>query len=295
MFLKISIITPTYNQGNFIEKSILSVLNQNYPNLEYIIIDGGSTDDTLSIIKKYQKHITYWVSENDSGQSNAINKGLKKASGEIINWLNSDDFLEKNALHKINECFTNNSINVVAGYSTYITDQGKEMPGMRFRTYIDKSNILSTLANTSLNQPSTFFKKSVFDKITPLLEEYHYNMDLIMWLKYLCLFGLDQIKFIDDDLSVVTYHKNAKTVKDFEKTFPEKQRAYEALFNSFLETKSDLQFEILAVPKNKRTLNKLKMYYFRYRIFKRNLADKRVGFSLNYLVHYIIYSIKTIF
>lgn len=295
MHRKISIITPTLNQGKFIERSIRSVIDQNYPNLEYIIIDGGSTDETLSILRKYEKHITYWVSEKDSGQSNAINKGLKKASGEVINWLNSDDFLEEGALHRVNECFKNNSINVVAGYSTYVTDQGKEMPGMRFRTYIDKSNILSTLANTSLNQPSTFFKKNVFDKITPLLEEYHYNMDLIMWLKYLCLFGMNQIQLIDDELSVVTYHKNAKTVKDFEKTFPEKQRAYEALFNSFLEKKADLQFEISAVPKNKRTLNKLKRYYFRYRIFKRNLADKRVGFSLNNLMNYIIYSIKTIF
>ena len=295
MHRKISIITPTLNQGKFIERSIRSVLNQNYPNLEYIIIDGGSTDDTLSIIKKYQKHITYWVSENDSGQSNAINKGINKASGEVINWLNSDDFLEEGALHKVNECFKNNSINVVAGYSTYITDQGKVMPGMRFRTYIDKSNILSTLANTSLNQPSTFFKKPVFEKITPLPEEYHYNMDLIMWLRYLCLFGMDQIQLIDQDLSVVTYHKNAKTVKDFEKTFPEKKRAYEALFNSFFETKTDLQFAITAVPKSKITLNKLKRYYFRYRIFKRNLADKRFGFSLNNLENYIIYYIKTLF
>lgn len=89
---KITIITPTFNQGKFIEKSILSVLNQNYPNLEYIIIDGGSSDDTLDIIKKYENRITFWISEKDNGQSHAINKGLQKSSGDIINWLNSDDF-----------------------------------------------------------------------------------------------------------------------------------------------------------------------------------------------------------
>jgi glycosyltransferase involved in cell wall biosynthesis len=85
-FPKITIITPTFNQGNYIEESILSVLNQNYPNLEYIIIDGGSTDETVSIIKKYEEKIDFWLSEPDAGQTDAINKGFAKATGEIINW-----------------------------------------------------------------------------------------------------------------------------------------------------------------------------------------------------------------
>ena len=90
-FPKITIITPSYNQGQFIEETILSVINQGYPNLEYIIMDGGSTDNTVEVIKKYSDHINYWVSEKDKGQSNAINKGLHRATGDIINWLNSDD------------------------------------------------------------------------------------------------------------------------------------------------------------------------------------------------------------
>ena len=95
---KISIITPSFNQGRYIEQTIRSVIEQDYPNLEYIIIDGGSTDETVDIIKKYQDRIAFWVSEADSGQSDAINKGFLKSSGEIINWLNSDDYMAPGTL-----------------------------------------------------------------------------------------------------------------------------------------------------------------------------------------------------
>src|SRR5580700_341038 len=105
---KISIITPSYNQGQFIEETILSILNQNYPNLEYLIIDGKSTDSTIEIIKKYEQKIFYWVSEKDSGQSEAINKGFQKATGEIVCWLNSDDILMPNALNEVAAQFIKN-------------------------------------------------------------------------------------------------------------------------------------------------------------------------------------------
>ncbi len=97
----ISIITPSFNQGRFLEEIILSVLEQGYPNLEFMIIDGGSTDQSVEIIKKYEPYLSFWVSEEDQGQTHAINKGFKRASGELINWLNSDDMLVEGALEKL--------------------------------------------------------------------------------------------------------------------------------------------------------------------------------------------------
>src|SRR6056297_3391010 len=105
MLPKISIVTPSFNQGKFLEKTIKSVIDQNYPHLEYIIIDGGSTDSSLNIIKKYEKHLDYWISEPDRGQSHAINKGLNYCSGQIFNWINSDDYLEPGALFKVAEAW----------------------------------------------------------------------------------------------------------------------------------------------------------------------------------------------
>lgn len=102
---KISIVTPSYNQGQYIEETILSVIGQNYPNLEYIIIDGGSTDNTVEIIKKYEKHLAYWVSEADKGMYHAIQKGFEQSTGEIMAWINSDDLFVSNSFFTIAKVF----------------------------------------------------------------------------------------------------------------------------------------------------------------------------------------------
>ena len=100
----ISIITPSFNQARYLEETIISVLSQNYPNLEYIIIDGGSTDGSVEIIKKYESHLKYWVSEKDKGQSHAINKGFNKANGDILAWINSDDYYLPDAFNYHGNC-----------------------------------------------------------------------------------------------------------------------------------------------------------------------------------------------
>src|ERR1035437_4288596 len=105
MYPKISVITPSFNQGKYLESTIKSVLEQDYPNLEYIVIDGGSEDNSVEIIKKYEKHLAYWESVKDKGQSHAINKGFAIATGEILAWLNSDDTYEQNAIYNIAEWF----------------------------------------------------------------------------------------------------------------------------------------------------------------------------------------------
>jgi glycosyltransferase involved in cell wall biosynthesis len=114
-FPKISIVTPSFNQGQYLEDIILSVLGQGYPNLEYLILDTESTDNSVSIIKKYLNQLNYWVSEKDNGQSDAINKGFEKATGEILMWLNSDDILMPNVLYFIEERYLEKGYGIYFG------------------------------------------------------------------------------------------------------------------------------------------------------------------------------------
>ena len=125
---KISIVTPSYNQGQFIEETLRSILLQNYPNIEYIIMDGGSTDETVAILKKYAPWITHWVSEQDRGQTHAINKGFKKVTGPITNWINSDDVFLPNAFFSVAQNFDKQT-DFLWGQCLYITHEGKEIPG----------------------------------------------------------------------------------------------------------------------------------------------------------------------
>ena len=105
---RISIVTPSYNQAKYLPETIESILRQDYPNLEYIIVDGGSSDESVDIIKRYESHLAYWVSERDNGQSEAINKGLKRATGDLFNWINADDILFPGALWRVAEAFVQN-------------------------------------------------------------------------------------------------------------------------------------------------------------------------------------------
>ena len=126
-FPKITIVTPSFNQSKFLERTIISVLNQNYPNMEYIIIDGGSTDGSVDIIKKYEKYLTFWCSEKDKGQSDAINKGFEHGTGEIYAYLNSDDLFLPGTLQYIAEAFkSNKNYDLIYG-SIYIIDKNDQI------------------------------------------------------------------------------------------------------------------------------------------------------------------------
>ncbi|MGC3947780.1 MAG: glycosyltransferase family 2 protein [Chryseolinea sp.] len=173
--LKISIVTPSYNQGAFIEETILSIINQNYPNLEYIIIDGGSTDNSVDIIRKYEKHLAYWVSEKDNGQSEAINKGFKKATGDIICWLNSDDILIEGALNKVANIFTaNKELDLINGQTVLIDKNSNILSG---HFVLKQKKWYAERGIYYINQPSMFWRRSLLDSTGLLKEDFHTLMD----------------------------------------------------------------------------------------------------------------------
>jgi glycosyltransferase involved in cell wall biosynthesis len=160
--MKISIVTINYNQGPFLERAIISVLEQNYDNLEYIIIDGGSTDNSLEVIKKYNNRITYWESEKDQGPSHALNKGFAKATGDLFFYLNADDVLGFNSLNRIKDYVERNpgyDIYYGHGYTKDISRQ------LRFPYYSDLWNLkYYKEKKIAIFQPSTFIKSTVFRK-----------------------------------------------------------------------------------------------------------------------------------
>ena len=182
---KISIVTPSFNQAEFLERTILSVLNQNYPNLEYIIIDGGSNDGSVDIIKKYEKYLAFWSSEKDKGQSDALNKGFKKATGDIFFYLASDDVLLPNILNKVAIAFMNKDIDVLYGNRLIIDPYDNiisERRCVRFLPYISKLGLL-TLGSFAVYPDSMFYKREIFEKVNGFDLNLHNTMDTDFWLK----------------------------------------------------------------------------------------------------------------
>lgn len=205
---KISIITPSYNQGQFIEETILSIINQGYPNLEYIIIDGGSTDNTVDIIKKYEKHIAYWVSEPDKGQSDAINKGIAVATGDVFNWINSDDYLEKGTLLKIGNLFKDSNVRIVCTATTLIYSNGQ----LEYNPPTNvSSQLFQVLASNSLNQMGMYWRMSFIKELQGVNPIFKYSMDLDLWKRYVFTNGNDGIIIDNCSTAFFRLHENSKT------------------------------------------------------------------------------------
>jgi glycosyltransferase involved in cell wall biosynthesis len=212
-FPKITIITPSYNQGQYIENTILSILNQDYPNLEYIIIDGGSTDNTVAIIKKYEERIHYWVSEKDSGQSNAINKGFKIASGDIVNWINSDDQLMPGALMSLAKRFQENPDAImIHGRIEYF---GETTPYYS-RNLSVKDIETRYAAHICMPQPATFYRKQLLDEQGLLDESLHFSMDTDLFIRAGLHYTIVQV---EDVFSRFRLHAASKSVSAFNKKF----------------------------------------------------------------------------
>jgi len=202
---KISIITPSFNQGQFIEETICSVLNQNYPNLEYIIIDGGSTDNSVDIIKKYEDQLAYWVSEPDQGHYDAVNKGFKLASGEIMGFINSDDMLLPSSLFTIASVFSTfeNIEWISSNQPGFIDSQGTILPFINrigFSKYAffngyHLGNIGKSSMSGTIQQESTFWRKSLWEKAGGRINvNYHLAGDFDLWCRfyeYADLYGIN--------------------------------------------------------------------------------------------------------
>ena len=220
---KISIVTPSYNQGGYIEQTILSIVNQNYPNLEYIIIDGGSTDNTLDVIKKYSDKITYWISEPDNGQSDAINKGLEKCTGEIFNWINSDDYLEDNALWFIGLTFANHpEIDQLCGWCSFFGASRQSNVSRHRSELFDCTE--KTLVEQRLNQPASFWRLPVLRTLGKLNVSLNCVMDLELWFRYQCRYGQEKIRLTDKVLAHFRIHEQSKT-QQFEFAFRAEETA----------------------------------------------------------------------
>lgn len=206
---RISIITPSFNQGRYLGENIISVASQGYTNLEHVVIDGGSTDNTLQVIEQHKDKLAYWVSEPDNGQSDAVNKGFAKASGEIIGWLNSDDYYAPDALKAIAKTFENPEINVVSGYSILFDEKVNKQKGIA--TWGKERGAEYQSRFPDINQPATFFRKSALGQLMPLNTQLHCVMDRELWIKYLQQFGTKNIAPIEDVLVYFRYHENSKS------------------------------------------------------------------------------------
>jgi glycosyltransferase involved in cell wall biosynthesis len=207
----ISIVIPSFNQGRYIEQTITSIIEQGYKNVEIIIIDAGSKDETVEVIKKYETHISYWVSEPDNGQAHAINKGLEKCTGDIFNWINSDDYLEPNALQKIADAFTNNpQANVVCGYTRCFFDEDNTT-SHEYRMGV-KQTVADTMVNVEMNQPGTFYKTNIVKELGGVSESLRYVFDDELWFRYLCKHGLKDIVLSDARFAQFRLHGSSKSV-----------------------------------------------------------------------------------
>jgi len=212
IFPRISIITPSYNQGHFLEETILSVINQNYPNLEYIIIDGGSTDNSVDIIKKYQQYLTYWVSENDNGQANAINKGLQYCTGEIFNWLNSDDYLELGSLNKIAEVFDDEQVHMVAGMVRNFSSTEEEIiPNQK----LSAKGLMCWEPGVKFVQPGVWMRRALIEQCGGIDENFHCSFDWDLYIRY--LYHFPRVKEISELLVHFRLHEDSKTQSMYEK------------------------------------------------------------------------------
>jgi glycosyltransferase involved in cell wall biosynthesis len=219
---RVTVITPSFNQSAYLEETIASVLGQAYKNLEYIIIDGGSTDGSVDIIRKYEDRLAYWVSEKDRGQTHAINKGLQRATGDIMAYLNSDDVYAQGTLERVADYWVRHpDVDLVHGRCRFVAQGGTKV-GERTGSITRYDEILDIWDfwwnGRNFVQPEVFWSKRIAEKIGPFREDLYWVMDYEYWLRILRAGG--KVGFIDAELASFRRHPEQKSTQP-EKTASE--------------------------------------------------------------------------
>lgn len=264
---RISVITPSYNQGQYLEQTIMSVLGQFYPNLEYIIIDGGSSDNSVEILKKYQDRLAFWVSEKDNGQAHAINKGFDRATGDILCWLNSDDMFMPNILNYVAENLNIHNLEIFTGNCIHYSESdenGVSTDGCQTVQYFNKMDLLNA---DFITQPSTFWTRKTWSRVGPLNEQFHFVFD---WEWFIRAKKNDVLfKPVNRTLSLYRIHDAHKTGVGGEKRHEEIMKLYQE--NGKFEN-AQIYKQLLS---DKKRLNTIYVTFLRYlsAVFRLKITD----------------------
>ena len=217
----VSIITPSYNQARFLEATIRSVLDQDYPNIEYLVVDGGSTDGSLEIIQRYASRLAWWVSEPDRGQTDAINKGFGRATGQILAWLNSDDIYQPGAIREaVNYLQANPDVGMVYGDTSFIDEHGSTI-GMFPARQTDLRRLRQGYVH--IPQQASFFRTSFWRQVGPLDPSFYFAMDYDLWVR---LAGVTRLVYYPRLWAGFRLHGDAKTISADDRCWPEMLRVH---------------------------------------------------------------------
>ncbi|MCU0433456.1 MAG: glycosyltransferase [Bacteroidia bacterium] len=266
---RISIVIPSYNQGAYIGETLESIAQQSYPNLELFVFDGGSKDNTVEIIRKYESIITYWESVPDRGQSHAINKGFDRATGYLFNWLNSDDLLEPGALFHLAELVAQHpDTSMICGSTRIFDTQGTQ----RYSGPVVFEKPEITLGYGQINQPSMYYRRDVWEAGNFCNEDLHLCMDLDLWMRYLIAHGQKNVVLTDFHLTAFRLHDTSKTLSLGENGFRQEiDELYTSLYEN-LKPYNTAQRKLITLSEN---------YYWLWRadelMLKRQWKEARIS------------------